>query len=172
MWHWFSAVCVCVCVYRLDTMTLQAGTQMLAWPLLCFVHVPSYHGVQIHIQSNAHKYTHRALSLNSTAVVLETLTKVSVEASKQHNERAEKNQSTRQLTPVQNTAINTTQQLTTLGGHWAEHATCVCIRLDGNDGVKTSDNLSWLLLAAILRRNKTAPMEMLCFSSTLLEFDS
>lgn len=132
----------CVCVYRLDTMTLQAGTQMLAWPLLCFVHVPSYHGVQIHIQSNAHKYTHRALSLNSTAVVLETLTKVSVEASKQHNERAEKNQSTRQLTPVQNTAINTTQQLTTLGGHWAEHATCVCIRLDGNDGVKTSDNLS------------------------------
>lgn len=50
---------------------------------------------------------HAALSLNNMAVVLETLTEVSVEASKQCNERAEKNQSTRQLTPVQITEIHT-----------------------------------------------------------------
>lgn len=50
-------------------------------------------------------YMHGVLSLNNMAVVLETLTKVSVEASKQRNERVEKNQSTRQLTPVQNPGI-------------------------------------------------------------------
>ncbi len=65
---------------------------------------------------------HGAVSLNNMAVVLETLTKVSVEASKQRNERAEKNQSTRQLTPVQNTRIHSANQFTAQGGHWAEWA--------------------------------------------------
>ncbi len=72
------------------------------------------------IQCNTHRYMHAALSLNNKAVVLETLTKVSVEASKQLNERAEKNQSTRQLTPVQNTGIHIANQFAVLGGHWAE----------------------------------------------------
>ncbi len=69
----------------------------------------------IHIQFNTHRYVHTASSLNNKAVVLETLTKVSVEASKQCNDRAEKNQSTRQLTPVQNTEIHIANQFTVLG---------------------------------------------------------
>lgn len=68
-----------------------------------------------HTHTDRHRHNHGALSLNNMAVVLETLTKVSVEASKQHNERAEKNQSTRQLTPVQNTGIHSSNQATAPG---------------------------------------------------------
>ena len=77
--------------------------------------------VHIYTFTLTQRYMHTVLSLNNMAAVLETLTKVSVEASKQYNERAEKNQSTRQLTPVQNPEIYST----TLTGYWAEHATCV-----------------------------------------------
>lgn len=83
-----------VCVYRPDTMTLQAGAQMLLWPLVVWFTVPAHTDPCT-----------QALSLNNMAAVLETLTKVSVEASKQRNERGEKTQSTRQLTPVQNSSL-------------------------------------------------------------------
>lgn len=53
----------------------------------------------------------RTLSSQSTTAVSETLTDVSVEASKQRNNREEKNQSTRQITPVQNTETRSTEQL-------------------------------------------------------------
>lgn len=53
----------------------------------------------------------RTLSSHNMTAVLETLTDVSVEASKQRNNREKKNQSTRQITPVQNTETRSTEQL-------------------------------------------------------------
>lgn len=85
--------------------------------------------------TDTHKFsvTHTdtcTLSLNNMAVVLETLTKVSVEASKQRNDRAEKNQSTRQLTPVQNTGTHSANQFSALPGLWVECVGWYVLRLE------------------------------------------
>ena len=88
------------------TVTLQAGAQMLAWPLRrlvhCFIcaHKEGVHGTRA-----------RTLSSHSTSAVSETLTNVSVEASKQRNNREEKNQSTRRITPVQKPKTRSSEQL-------------------------------------------------------------
>lgn len=137
-------MCVCACVYRPDTRAIQAGASILVWSLCCLVHSPVQR-TDTHTDTKSHTGAHKfgrthadtcTLSLNNTAVVLETLTKVSVDASKQRNERTEKNQSTRQLTPVQNTGTHSANQF----------GCCVWddMCLGGNDG--GDDTFSWVFL--------------------------
>lgn len=144
MWHWFSVVCVCVCVclsawhqgytgrgFDTGVVAVLFGSQSST----------AHTHTDTKSHTGAHKFgrTHAdtcTLSLNNTAVVLETLTKVSVDASKQRNERTEKNQSTRQLTPVQNTGTHSANQF----------GCCVWddMCLGGNDG--GDDTFSWVFL--------------------------
>lgn len=105
-------LCVCVreCVYWPDTMTLQG------WGPDAGV---ASRRARTQTCINSERGTCR-LSLHNTAVVLETLTRVSVEASKQRNNRAEKNQSTRQLAPVQDTGTRADNRFPAPRGPWAE----------------------------------------------------
>ena len=142
----FCSVCARACVFISLTPWLhRLGPRCWCGRYVVWFTVLTYYTLT-HTHTHRDTCTYTVLSLNNMAVVLETLTKVSVEASKQCNKREEKNQSTRQLTPVQNTVIHSANQFTALGGSWGWVCSMLCLSLSRNDGLRMLGNLSSVFL--------------------------